>query len=131
MADDQAKPVRRWWQFRLRSLLVIMLVVAAYFGGRTPAIRRAREAEREARRQAETARAAEQEAMMHEREARRSAAMSQFLQKRATNEIIRLQATVDTTDARFRELLTKTQAGEEGSESTDETGRPDSSDSRR
>jgi hypothetical protein len=30
---------RRWLQFSLRTLLVAMLVAAAYFGGRTPALR--------------------------------------------------------------------------------------------
>ena len=30
---------RRWFQFSLRTLLVAMLVVAAYFGGRIPVLR--------------------------------------------------------------------------------------------
>ena len=30
---------RRWLQFSLRTLLIVMLVVAAYFGGRMPVLR--------------------------------------------------------------------------------------------
>jgi hypothetical protein len=39
--EDQRKPAtrRRWFQFNLRTLLVIVLVVAAYFGGRIPVLR--------------------------------------------------------------------------------------------
>jgi hypothetical protein len=39
--DEQSPkpPSRRWLQFSLRTLLIVMLVVAAYFGGRIPVLR--------------------------------------------------------------------------------------------
>ena len=50
---------RRWTQFSLKSLLLLMLLAAAYFGGWSVASRRARDAELQARLEAEMARAAE------------------------------------------------------------------------
>lgn len=53
---------RRWTQFSLKSLLLVMLLAAAFFGGWTAALRPAREAEMQARLEAEVARAAEMQA---------------------------------------------------------------------
>lgn len=44
MSSSEVRP-RRWLQFSLRTLFVLMLVVAAFFGGRE-SMRRAFEAER-------------------------------------------------------------------------------------
>ena len=46
-AQPKAPAGRRWMQFSLRTLLVAMLVVAAFFAGRMPMVRRAELAERQ------------------------------------------------------------------------------------
>lgn len=58
--SDQRK--KSWWQFRLRSLLLLMLIVAAYFAGWSAAMRRVRRSEAEAREQLRRALRAEQKA---------------------------------------------------------------------
>ena len=54
MAEPEQRK-KSWWQFRLRSLLLVMLIVAAYFAGWSTAMRRVRQSEAEVRLQLQRA----------------------------------------------------------------------------
>ena len=62
--DGSSPPKRRWFQFSIKAVMILTLVVAAYFAGNVPEQRRAREAELRARDEAERAMMAEREARM-------------------------------------------------------------------
>jgi CO/xanthine dehydrogenase Mo-binding subunit len=104
MEPPASKP-RRWFQFSLRTLLVIMLVVAAFFGGREsmrPTIRAERQQAAMARAEAEMARA--------QAEAHQAQAIMQ------ANQAVASELAARQAELRVRTLLEsgsrKTQAGE-------------------
>lgn len=54
----------RWWQFSIRSLLLVMVVVASYVAGWATAMQRVRRAEAQAKREAQRSLMLAQEARM-------------------------------------------------------------------
>lgn len=95
---------RPWWQFRLRTLLLLMLLVAAYFAGWSAAMRRVRRAELQAREQLQRALEAEQLA--------RQQAIAQRIRAEATAETARLQLDVQQQEVIRAEAHSKTLEGE-------------------
>lgn len=68
MKPEESQAPRRWSQFSLKAILILTLVVAAYFAGRIPEQRRALQAEHQLRDQArQAAQVAENARQMAER----------------------------------------------------------------
>lgn len=63
MNQQTGKPRRHPFQFSIKTILVLMLIVAAYFAGKIPEQRRAEEAEQKAYEQANKAAIAEKKAL--------------------------------------------------------------------
>ncbi|MBP87499.1 MAG: hypothetical protein CMJ64_12370 [Planctomycetaceae bacterium] len=99
------------WQFRLRSLLFVMLLVAAYFAGWSAAMSRVAHVEVELKKQMEKALKAEQQARMQALRqvslAERNAAIASRQLQKSRMEVIRSDATFKTMTERVVEVVRK------------------------
>lgn len=103
------RPRRPWWQFSIKSLLIIMLVTAGYFAGWTAAMQRVRLAEMKAKEEAERARVVAERAQMQAEVAAQALANARTFQARAALDL--------TTPAQAEEADPKAKLAEPPAES--------------
>lgn len=96
MKADDVKPRKNSFQFSIKAVMILTIVVAAYFAGKIPEQRRAQKAELKARNQAERA-------MMAEREARVMAERSMQQAQMALQQARRAQALLAAEQASANE----------------------------
>ena len=82
-ATDTIPATRRWFQFSLKSLLIVMVFAAGYFGGLATMMRQAEHARQDAMRQADRAAQMANESRMQAEEAMMQAIKAKEAEMRA------------------------------------------------